>query len=197
MIRGKDMPLLSPQPYIFSTFRVTPDPPAGMLPAMPGDSTFRVLGIDPGLNITGYAAIDVGRGEPTIVEAGTVRTSARAETAERIAQIYTDLSAIIAELRPNLMAIEQLYSHYNHPRTSILMAHARGVVLLAAQLAGVTVRSLASTEVKKSLTGNGHASKLQMQRSIQSVCHLTDLPEPPDVADALAIALCGARKLVP
>jgi crossover junction endodeoxyribonuclease RuvC len=77
------------------------------------------------------------------------------------------------------------------------MAHARGVVLLAAQLAGVTVRSLASTEVKKSLTGNGHASKLQMQRSIQSVCHLTELPEPPDVADALAIALCGARKLVP
>jgi crossover junction endodeoxyribonuclease RuvC len=176
---------------------VTSPPLAGIVLVMPGDSTFRVLGIDPGLNITGYAAIDVGRGEPVIVEAGTVRTSARAETAERIGQIYTDLAAIIAELRPNLVAIEQLYAHYKHPRTSILMAHARGVVLLAAQQAGVTVRSLASTEVKKSLTGNGHASKLQMQRSIQSVCRLTDLPEPPDVADALAIALCAARKLVP
>ena len=157
---------------------------------------FRVLGIDPGLNITGYAAVDVaGGGSPVIVEAGTLRTSAKAELAERIGQIHADLTAVIGELKPDMMAIEQLYAHYKHPRTSILMAHARGVVMLAAQQAGVAVRSLAATAVKKNLTGNGHASKLQMQRAIQSACGLSELPEPPDVADALAIALCATRKL--
>jgi len=160
-------------------------------------SPYRVLGIDPGLNITGYAAVDVGAGEPVIVEAGTVRTSARADTAERIGQIHADLAELLAELKPHLVAIEKLYSHYKHPRTSILMAHARGVILLAAQQAGVAVRDLAATEVKKNLTGNGHASKQQVQRAIQSLCRLAELPQPPDVADAIAIALCAARKLGP
>jgi len=160
-------------------------------------SPYRVLGIDPGLNITGYAAVDVGAGEPVIVEAGTVRTSARADTAERIGQIHADLAELLAELKPHLVAVEKLYSHYKHPRTSILMAHARGVILLAAQQAGVAVRDLAATEVKKNLTGNGHASKQQVQRAIQSLCRLAELPQPPDVADAIAIALCAARKLGP
>ena len=75
------------------------------------------------------------------------------------------------------------------------MGHARGAVLLACHHAGVSVRDLPATNVKKSLTGNGHASKLQVQRSIQAVCKLTRLPEPPDVADALAIALCAGRNL--
>ena len=156
--------------------------------------TYRVLGIDPGLNITGYGAVDMGGREPAIVEAGTIRTAPRGEMIERIAQIHADLTELLAELRPDLMAIEQLYAHYKHPRTSILMAHARGVILLAAHQAGVAVRHLAATEVKRSLTGNGHASKEQVQRAIQSVCRLKELPQPPDVADALAIALCAARK---
>jgi crossover junction endodeoxyribonuclease RuvC len=158
---------------------------------------FRVLGIDPGLNITGYAAVDVRAREPTIVEAGTIRTEPRAEMARRIARIHADLTELLAELRPDLVAIEQLYAHYKHPRTGILMAHARGVVLLAAEQAGLAVQSLAATEVKKNLTGNGHASKQQVQRAIQSVCGLAELPQPPDVADALAIALCAVRKLAP
>ena len=164
---------------------------------MPDASTFRVLGIDPGLNITGYAAVDVGAREPAIVEAGTLRTDARADLSRRIAQIYADLTEVLGELRPDLVAIEQLYAHYKHPRTSILMAHARGVVLLAAEQAGIDIRSLSATEVKKNLTGNGHASKLQVQRAIQSLYGLAELPEPPDVADALAIALCAVRKLGP
>lgn len=160
-------------------------------------SRFRVLGIDPGLNITGYAAVDVGPGEPTIVEAGTLRTNAKAGMADRIAQIHADLTEVLAELEPDLVAIEKLYAHYKHPRTSILMAHARGVVLLAARQAGVAVRDLAATAVKKNLTGNGHASKEQVQRAIQALCGLAELPQPPDVADALAIALCATRKLAP
>jgi len=170
----------------------------GLLAVMAESGTFRILGIDPGLNITGYAAVDVGAAAgagPAIVEAGTLRTNAKAELAERIGQIHAELSEVLAELKPDMMAIEKLYAHYKHPRTSILMAHARGAVILAAHQAGLRVRDLASTEVKKNLTGNGHATKRQVQRAIQATCGLDQLPEPPDVADALAIALCAARKL--
>ena len=161
-----------------------------------GTSTFRVLGVDPGLHITGYAVVEFSRGEPAIIEAGAIRTTARATLAQRIHQIHTDLSAIISEFKPDAGAIEQLYAHYKHPRTAILMGHARGIIMLACQQAGMNVHSLAATRVKKSLTGNGHASKLQMQRSIQMVCRLRDLPDPPDVADALAIALCAGRSII-
>ncbi len=160
----------------------------------PRPPAYRVLGIDPGLNITGYAAVEFGGREPTVLEAGTLRTSPGAPMAERITQIHTDLCELLRELAPDLVAIEQLYAHYKHPRTSILMAHARGVILLAAQQAGIPVQNLPSTMVKKSLTGNGHATKLQMQHAIQAACHLPELPEPPDVADALAIALCAGRR---
>ena len=156
-------------------------------------SAYRVLGIDPGLNITGYAVVEFSRAEPMIVEAGTIQTEGKADMAERIEQIHNDLTQILAELRPDFAAIENLYAHYKHPQTSILMAHARGVVLLACRQAGMGVRNLPATRIKKSLTGNGHASKRQVQRAIQAVCNLPSLPEPPDVADALAIALCAGR----
>jgi crossover junction endodeoxyribonuclease RuvC len=158
---------------------------------------YRVLGVDPGLNITGYGIVDFASGvhNPSIVEGGAIRTDSKASVAVRITQIHADLTELIAEFRPDLVAIENLYAHYAHPRTSILMAHARGVILLAAQQAGVAVRGLAATKVKKSLTGNGHATKLQVQRAIQAVCRLEALPEPPDVADALAIALCAGRQV--
>ena len=155
---------------------------------------YRVLGIDPGLNITGYGAVDFGGPAAAVVEAGAIRTAANASMATRIEQIHRDLREILEELRPDLVGIEQLYAHYKHPRTSILMGHARGVILLACQQAGVEVRSVAATMVKKSLTGNGHASKQQIQRAIQSVCGLAEPPSPPDVADALAIALCAGRR---
>ena len=155
---------------------------------------FRVLGIDPGLNVTGYAVVDfAGNGDPAVVEAGALRTTPRADMSERIAQVYDDLRAILAETGPRLVAIEQLYAHYKHPRTAILMGHARGVIMLACRQAGVQVRHLASTHVKRSVTGNGHASKLQVQRSVQHLCKLRSLPQPPDVADAIAIALCAGR----
>jgi crossover junction endodeoxyribonuclease RuvC len=157
----------------------------------------RVLGIDPGLNITGYGVLSFPRrkgGEGEIVEAGTIRTNAKGTMAERIEQIHADLGDLLAEHRPDLVGIEKLYAHYRHPRTSILMGHARGVILLACRQAGLAVRDLPSTEVKRSLTGNGHASKRQVQRAIQAILKLDDLPEPPDVADALAIALCAGRK---
>jgi len=159
-----------------------------------GKSQYRVVGIDPGLNITGYAAVDLVGGEPAIVEAGTVTTDPKAGMAERITQLHGDLTELLAELKPDLVAIEQLYAHYKHPRTAILMAHARGVILLACRRAGARICNLSATNVKKGLTGNGHASKRQVQLAVRSVCKLKVLPQPPDVADALAIALCAGRR---
>jgi crossover junction endodeoxyribonuclease RuvC len=159
------------------------------------DSTYRLLGIDPGLNVTGYAVVDFGGAEPVIVEAGALRTNPRLDLSGRIAQLYADLSEILGEMKPDLAAVEQLYAHYKHPRTAIVMGHARGIVLLACQQAGVAVRNISATAVKKGLTGNGHASKQQVQRAVQSTLKLKTLPQPPDVADALAIALCAGRRV--
>jgi crossover junction endodeoxyribonuclease RuvC len=115
---------------------------------------------------------------------------------ERITQLHADLSQLIVDFKPDLVAIEQLYAHYKHPRTAILMGHARGVLMLACGQAGVGVKDMPATNVKKSLTGNGHASKLQMQRAIQSIFRLKELPQPPDVADAIAIALCAGNHAI-
>ncbi len=157
----------------------------------------RVLGIDPGLQRTGYGCVSLAAGalEPSLVEAGVLRFTARRPMLERLGQLHEDMSHLIAELKADQVAVEKLYAHYKHPRTAILMAHARGVILLAAQQAGLSVCDLPSTEVKKSVTGNGHASKRQIQLAVQAQCRLEAPPSPPDVADAIAIALCHARRL--
>jgi crossover junction endodeoxyribonuclease RuvC len=150
----------------------------------------RILGIDPGLNTTGYGVLDfVGR-QPRLVEAGVVRGKTGAELAERVKEIHDGVADVIATLKPTALAIEELYSHYDRPTTAILMGHARGVILLAAADAGIGVTSYPSTQVKKTITGNGHAAKWQMQEAIRRELNLPAVPEPPDVADALAIALC-------
>jgi len=167
-------------------------------------STMRILGIDPGLQATGYGVLDAcppGRADgpaahPGLVEAGLIRTRRDDDLAERLVEIRDGLAAVLAEFHPDAVAVEDLYAHYKHPRTAILMGHARGVVLLAAADAGATVASYNATKIKKSLTGFGHASKVQMQRAIQSAFGLAEPPQPADVADALAVALCHAHHAV-
>ena len=158
-----------------------------------------VLGIDPGLNTTGYGVLDfVGR-QPKLIEAGVVRGKQNASLAERVAEIHSGVADVIKSLKPEVLAIEELYSHYDRPTTAILMGHARGVILLAAAQAGIAVHGYPSTQVKKTITGNGHAAKWQMQEAVRRELNLPTLPEPPDVADALAIAMChcyvGVRTL--
>jgi len=156
----------------------------------------RVVGIDPGLRITGYAAVDLARNaiEPTLVEAGIIRLATKLPMEDRLEQLHRELGALLDQLKPQRLAVEKLYSHYNHPRTAILMGHARGVIMLAARLRDITIEHLPSTEVKKAMTGYGHASKDQMQRAVQAQCRLAEPPKPPDVADAIAIALTSARR---
>lgn len=157
----------------------------------------RILGIDPGLRITGYGMVRLRTGaiEPTLVEAGVIKLDAKLSIERRLCQLHDDLTALIESLKPDVVAVEKLYAHYKHPRTAILMAHARGVILLCAQSRDIPVIHLPSTEVKKAVTGYGHASKQQIQLAVQSQMRLAEPPSPPDVADAIAIALTHARRI--
>jgi crossover junction endodeoxyribonuclease RuvC len=152
--------------------------------------SLRILGIDPGLNITGYGVLSVENGRLRVCEAGVIRGKSRGSLTGRLLEIHEGVAEVITSLQPNVMAVEQLYSHYARPRTAILMGHARGVICLAAAQAGLEVVHYAATQIKRILTGNGRASKSQVQRAIQRELELPNIPEPPDVADALAVALC-------
>jgi len=152
----------------------------------------RILGVDPGLNTTGYGVLEVVNRQVRLIEAGVVRGETRGSLTARVQEIYDGVADVIRSLKPEALALEKLYSHYDRPTTAILMGHARGVIVLAAAQAGIPVHDYASTQVKKTLTDNGRAPKSQMQLAVQRELRLATLPEPPDVADALAIALCHA-----
>jgi crossover junction endodeoxyribonuclease RuvC len=152
----------------------------------------RILGIDPGLNTTGYGVVEVVDRQVRLVEAGVVRGKTKGSLTARVREIHDGVADVIRSLKPAAMALEKLYSHYDRPTTAILMGHARGVIVLAAAEAEIAVHDYAATQVKKTLTGNGRAPKSQMQDAIRRELRLSKAPEPPDVADALAIALCHA-----
>ncbi|HVP11460.1 MAG TPA: crossover junction endodeoxyribonuclease RuvC [Phycisphaerae bacterium] len=151
-----------------------------------------VLGIDPGLERTGYAVIEMPGGR--VKDAGLVRTTATRPLAARLAELAEGMEEVLSEHAVRLLAVEDLFAHYKHPRTAILMGHARGAVLLAAARRGIEVISVPATKIKKALTGNGHASKVQVQRAIMATLGLGRMPEPSDVADALAIACYAASE---
>lgn len=154
-----------------------------------------VCGIDPGLEVTGYAVL---RGAPmgaaVILDAGVLRTGTGADMPDRLISLSDDFAEVLTQWSPEVVGIEALYAHYKHPRTAIQMGHARGVLLAAAGRAGARVCSYAATHVKKHLTGNGRASKTQIQQAVQAVFGLAEPPEPADVADAIAIAFCALQE---
>lgn len=154
------------------------------------EGSSRVLGIDPGLNTTGYAIVERRGGRLELIEAGIIRGIDRVGMAGRLLEMHEGVADVIASFQPTALAIEELYSHYERPQTAILMGHARGVICLAAAQAGLTIHSYAATQIKRLLTGNGRAPKTQVQQAILSEFGLREMPEPPDVADAMAIALC-------
>jgi len=165
----------------------------------------RILGIDPGLRLTGYACVAIdatdsrpgaarNSTEPRLIDAGVIRLPVRESVQARLVELERDLIGLLNTHTPDEVCVEKLYAHYKQPTTAIIMGHARGVVLLAAQRAGAAVTELAATEVKKSLTGHGHATKRQIQQAVMAHCRLPEAPSPPDVADAIAIALCAARR---
>ncbi len=155
----------------------------------------RILGIDPGLQITGYGVVDFRAAQPQLVDGGVIRLAPKTTIPERLVELESELDALLAEFKPDICAVEQLYSHYKHPRTAILMAHARGVILLTAQRRNVRVKEFSANRIKQSLVGFGHAGKAQIQRGIQQIFRLKEPLRPPDVSDALAAALCCGQSL--
>jgi crossover junction endodeoxyribonuclease RuvC len=161
---------------------------------MSATTPVRILGLDPGLQVAGYGVLEVAPTGPIVCEAGVIKGTdtgrSKADMARRLVNLYTGIVEVIEQYQPAAMAVEQLYAHYQHPRTAILMAHARGALLLAAGLRDIPVTSYNATAIKKTITGHGRAGKSQMQHAMLRELRLSALPEPPDVADALAVALC-------
>jgi crossover junction endodeoxyribonuclease RuvC len=149
-----------------------------------------VLGVDPGLAATGYGLIACEAGLMRLVEGGVVRSHSDHPMEKRVGDIYNGLLEVLDEFHPDIISMEDLYSHYKHPRTAIIMGHARGAVLVAADQRKVPVIHYASTMIKMALTGNGRAKKEQVQRMVMSLLGLTTPMEPYDTSDALAAALC-------
>ena len=154
------------------------------------DGKTRILGIDPGLNITGYSVIDTDGNQFSIVEGGVVRSKRTDSLGDRLKEIHEGLSEVIERYKPDCAGLEELYSHYANPTTAIIMWHARGVICLACAEHGVPVQPYAATQIKKVMTGNGRAPKSQVQLAVASYLRLDSIPEPADVADAAAIAIC-------
>ncbi|HET7213679.1 MAG TPA: crossover junction endodeoxyribonuclease RuvC [Terriglobia bacterium] len=162
-----------------------------------GANSIRVLGIDPGLNITGYGIIERRCQGPALVEAGVIRLP-RADGNNlplRLESLFKGIQEVVEEFQPEVVCLEEVYSHADYPQTAVLMGHARGVICLAARLARVPVFPMSAKRIKQSVTGNGNASKLQVQRAVQQQFSLGAPPRPPDVADALAVALCYMNTL--
>lgn len=159
----------------------------------------RILGVDPGLSLTGFGCLEFPGGDVAlparVADAGVIRLPSKQTVSHRLAMLERELSALVEELRPSYACVESVFSHVVHPRTAIVMGHARGVILLVIERSGVPLIELPPAEVKKSLTGSGRASKEQMQRAIAGALGLSAPPQPADVADALAVALAGSVRL--
>jgi crossover junction endodeoxyribonuclease RuvC len=160
--------------------------PSGAVPVLD-----RVIGIDPGLKVTGYAVVEPSPRGAFVIEAGVIRPGPRCQAlGDRLVWIHRGIVEVLEAFPPGAVALEQVHSHVAHPRTAILMAHARGVIVLAAAQRGTPVVGYAAARIKKTLTGSGRAPKAQVQHAIMAELGLDRLPEPHDVADACAVALC-------
>jgi crossover junction endodeoxyribonuclease RuvC len=150
----------------------------------------RVLGIDCGTEYTGYGVVEEsGQGELCYVIGGAVRLSPREPLPQRLERIFTELGRVIATHRPGAVAIEDVFYAVN-VKSALKLGQVRGVAMLAAAVAGLEVWEYAPLAIKSAVVGYGRAEKAQVQEMIARLLHLPERPEPPDIADALAIAIC-------
>ncbi len=155
-----------------------------------------IIGIDPGLHLTGYGVLESNGRAARILEAGVIKTAGLKNFDGKLNEIFLQFGEIIRQFAPDYIAVEELFSHYSHPRTAIIMGHARGIIFLQAAKNQVPIVSYASTRIKKSLTGNGRASKSQVQKMVRSTFKLKEQFYSADTADALAVALCHHNALL-
>ena len=152
----------------------------------------RVFGIDPGSARTGYGCVETDGTSHRLLTCGAIASPARSTLPDRLHRIHDGLRRLIAESRPDCVAIENLF-HAKNVKSALVLGHARGVALLAAVEAGVPVVEYTPAEVKLALTGYGRAEKVQLQKMVALLLGLDRAPSPHDAADALALAICHAH----
>ncbi len=156
----------------------------------------RIFGIDPGSNRTGYGCVETDGSRHRIVISGAISAPALAPFPERLLNIHSRLAALLAECRPDCVAIESLF-HAANARSALKLGHARGVAVLAAVEAGLPVAEYTPAEVKRAVVGYGRAEKHQVQEMVKLLLGLAALPSPHDAADALAVAICHVHSMAP
>jgi crossover junction endodeoxyribonuclease RuvC len=159
---------------------------------MPAPGAIRVLGIDPGLTVTGYGLVVAEGNSHRALDFGTVAPKASLPKAERLKAIYHAVTDVIRAQRPDEIAIEDFI--VGHVRAAVAVGEARSMALLASAEAGMQPAMYKPTEVKQFVTSYGRGGKEQVQMMVQALLGLTEPPEPPDAADALAVALCHCLK---
>jgi crossover junction endodeoxyribonuclease RuvC len=148
-----------------------------------------VLGIDCGSEITGFGVVDGSHGKLRFIDAGAIRVSAREPLPRKLQVIFAKLDEVIVKNRPECVAIEDVFYAVN-AKSALKLGHVRGIAMLAASSAGLPVAEYAPLAIKSSVVGYGKAEKSQVQSMVTRLLGLKSVPEPPDVADALAIAIC-------
>lgn len=154
----------------------------------------RIIGIDPGTGILGFGIIEVTKGKPALVDGGVIRTPVKEDDAVRLQTIYDELTDIIADTKPDEMAVEKLFFARN-VTTAMTVAQARGVVLLTAMQANLKIAEYTPMQIKQALTGYGKADKKQIQEMVRVVLNLKDVPKPDDCADAIACAITHSMNM--
>ncbi|WP_417045050.1 crossover junction endodeoxyribonuclease RuvC [Dysosmobacter sp.] len=152
----------------------------------------RILGIDPGVATIGFGLVEADRAQVHMVTYGAITTPAGLPLSRRLYQIDRDMEELIGKLKPDVMAVEELFFNTNLT-TGIAVAHGRGVILCAAERCGVPLHEYTPGQVKLAVTGYGKAEKRQVMDMTKRLLHLKAVPRPDDAADALALALCHAR----
>ena len=155
----------------------------------------RILGIDPGLRVTGYGVIEYASGRTRMIEAGVVAPAVSQPLESRLRDLHAGIAKVVSSTQPDVIVIEELYSTYRNPLTALMMGHARGVLCLAGAQAGIPVATLAHSRVKRALVGSGAGRKEQVNRMVAQLLGFGGKLEPDDVSDALALAIayCNVR----
>jgi len=152
----------------------------------------KIIGIDPGTAITGFGVIEIKQGNPSMLDAGVVRTPANTPITERLEEIYDGIKELCELHQPDEASVEKLFFAQN-VTTAISVSHARGVVLLALAQANVKIYEYTPLQIKQAITGYGRADKNQIQEMVKLQLKLKQIPKPDDAADALAAALTHAQ----
>jgi len=155
----------------------------------------RILGIDPGLITTGYGVVDIKAGNVKILEAGTIEPNIKDPFEQRLFKIHLHITTILQAHHPDVVVIEKLYAHYKHPATAALLGHARGVICLSVAQQNIKLVEQSVKRIRKALTGNGNATKIQAQEFVKRVLNIKSPSFKLDASDALALALGQAHMM--